>query len=122
MPVARSAIFLAPSSRAISRRLAGAPRALLLLSFRPARLLPGTHLAFSSHALPQRVHQVDDIARLFTFGGRLDWLTPSLAADQLLERRLVFIPEPGRIEMPGLGLEDVRRQRHHIPRHLPPRD
>src|ERR1043165_763931 len=82
---------------------------------RPLRRLPFTF----SKALPQGIHQVDDVARRFSLFRRLDRLTPGFAADKRLQGGFVLVPELRRIEMARLRLQNVRSQCDHILRHLP---
>ena len=69
-------------------------------------------------ALLQRVHQVDDVTGPLLWFCDFDRLAGSLAPDQRLQRVLVFILEFRRIEMGGLGIEDVARQFDHVLRNL----
>ena len=62
-----------------------------------------------ARALAQRLHQVDDLGRLALLR-LLDRLAILLALDQVAQRALVMVLEFVRLEVPGLTLNDVRRQ------------
>src|SRR6185312_16209937 len=65
-------------------------------------------------ALLQRIHQVDHVTGFLRMLLDLDRLAGSLAAHQGFQRVLIFILEFRRIEMRGLGVEDVARELDHV--------
>src|SRR3954468_7452551 len=65
-------------------------------------------------ALLQGVHQINDIAWPLLRFSNFDRLARGLAPDQRLQRVLVFVLEFRRIEMGGLGVEDMTRQLDHV--------
>src|SRR6476661_6219538 len=69
-------------------RMRGAPRWSLVLQ-----------------ALFERVHQADHVVGVFLVLRGLDRLAGGFAADQRLQRVLVFVLEFRRVEMRGLGFE-----------------
>src|SRR6266481_2816912 len=77
------------------------------------RLSSRTAGALRAHAAAQRVHEVDDLGRLALFG-RFDLLARALLLQQLLQRIFIVIFEFFRIEMPGLGRDDVGRDLQHV--------
>jgi hypothetical protein len=64
--------------------------------------------------LLERVHQVDDVARPFLGLRGLDRLARGFAPDQRLQRALILVLEFARVEMRGLGVEDVARKLDHV--------
>jgi hypothetical protein len=58
------------------------------------------------HASAQRIHQIDDFCWCALFR-RFDLLPSLLFLQQLLERIFVMILELFRLEVAGLGLDDV---------------
>src|SRR5262245_23323441 len=83
--------------------LPGAPRGGLAA----APLTPGLAALGALDALAQRVHQVDDVARFRPFLRHLDRLALRFAAHQRLQGVLVLVLELRRVEVCGLGVEDV---------------
>src|SRR3978361_2247322 len=73
--------------------------------------------AVTPQALPQRLHQVDDV-RLLWLLRPLDRLARLLLLDQGLERVLVLVVELLGVEVPGLGFDDVAGQVEHVLRNL----
>jgi hypothetical protein len=65
-------------------------------------------------AFAQRVHEIDDVARLPFRLGDLDDVALGLALDEFPQRRFIFVLEFSGIKRGGLGLQDVRRKRDHI--------
>src|SRR6478609_7697741 len=77
----------------------------------------GRRLALALHAAAQRIHEIDHL-RWLAFLGVLDLRSGLLALQQFLQRVLVLIAELGRIEVAGLGLDDVGGELEHVFRDL----
>src|SRR5262245_64385726 len=75
--------------------------------------LPALSATFGLHRPAQRIHEVDDLGRS-ALARRLDLLAGLLFLQQVLERFLVMVLEFLRLEMAGLGLDDVRGQLEHV--------
>jgi hypothetical protein len=73
---------------------------------------------FPFNALPERVHQVDDVAA-GRFFGSLDLLAFLLLADEILERVLILILKPPRLECPLFRLDDVDSKVEHMGSYFP---
>ena len=69
---------------------------------------------FSLQARLQRIHQVDDVIRLFLALGDLDRLAGGLPSHQRLQRVLILVLELRGIEMRGFGVQDVAREFDHV--------
>ena len=73
----------------------------------------GGRRSFLADAPPQRLHQVDDVAR----GGpllRCDRLAAALAVDEIDQRGFVVVLEFLRFEPPGLLVDDVLGEVEHV--------
>src|SRR5258705_7011519 len=68
-------------------------------------------------AAAQRVHQVDDVARLGALW-RLDRLTFALLANELAQGIFIMILEFFGMKMAGFRFDDVLGQLHHVPGEL----
>src|SRR5262249_55441547 len=89
------------------------PRDMFAALGAPMRALP---LALAD-AAPQRVQQIDDIARPLFRGGHFDLFPGGLLPHQLAQRALVLVLEFSWIEMRGLAVENMFRELDHVPRH-----
>src|SRR5215467_3111353 len=87
---------------------------------RPAPAARATRLlAFGAAA--ERIHQVDDLARL-GLARDSDGLALLFLAQQILQRILIVVLEFLRIEMAGFRFDDVRGKLKHVLRHAHARD
>src|SRR3954469_2636546 len=77
----------------------------------------GRRLAVTLHAAAQGIHEIDHLRRLALLGV-LDLGSGLLALQQFLQRVLILIAELGRIEVAGLGLDDVGGELEHVFRNL----
>src|SRR5262245_56330865 len=87
----------------------------LFVSLAGMRPAPATRTAglLAPGAAAQRVHQVDDLARLL-FPRGLDLLAFLLLAQKILQRILIMVFEFFRIEMAGFRFHDMRGELEHV--------
>src|SRR3954447_20010222 len=77
--------------------------------FRPR--FPRARLAFE--AAFQRIHKVHDVARVRRRRCR-EWLCRALCTGEIDDGVLIAVLELARIEMPDLGVDDVRGKVEHV--------
>src|SRR5262245_55428389 len=71
------------------------------------------------HAAPQRIHEIDDVARRGDMLFGLRWLEAGLLlAQQLHQCRLVVVLERRRVEVTGLRIQDVLGELQHFARYF----
>src|SRR5262245_5774709 len=71
-------------------------------------------LVFALDAPAQRIHQIDDIARLLFSLGSLDFFAARFSGDELPQGGFIPVFELARVEMPRLGIEDVLSELQHV--------